>query len=102
MSLACTGLEIFYILLNVAWWLIIIQIILSWLVAFNVINTRNELVANIWLTLDRMTAPIYRPIRRILPDFGAIDLAPMVVLILMMILQGPVMAYLLNAAQCGV
>lgn len=79
--------QIIMILLNVVWWIIIIQAILSWLVAFNVINTGNDLVRNIMYALDRMTQPIYRPIRRILPDLGALDLSPMVVLLAIYILQ---------------
>ena len=80
-------LQILHILLTVAWWLIIIQAVLSWLIAFNVINTRNDIVAGIWLTLDKMTEPLYRPIRKIMPDFGALDLTPMVALIIVIILQ---------------
>ena len=91
-------LQIAHIILNVAWWLIIIQAVLSWLIAFNVINTRNDVVAGIWTTLDRMTEPLYRPIRRIMPDFGALDLTPMVVLIIIIILDGPVLNYLAHLA----
>ena len=77
------------ILLNVAWWIIIVQAILSWLIAFNVINTSNDIVRSIWIALDKLTEPLYRPIRRIMPDLGALDLSPMVVLIIIIILQGP-------------
>ena len=91
-------LQIAHIILNVAWWLIIIQAVLSWLIAFNVINTRNDVVAGIWTTLDRMTEPLYRPIRRIMPDFGVLDLTPMVVLIIIIILDGPVLNYLAQLA----
>ena len=52
------------ILLNVAWWIIIVQAILSWLIAFNVINTSNDIVRSIWVALDRLTEPLYQPIRR--------------------------------------
>jgi YggT family protein len=79
------------ILLNVAWWIIIVQAILSWLIAFNVINTSNDIIRSIWIALDRLTEPLYRPIRRIMPDLGALDLSPMVVLIIIIILQGPVL-----------
>lgn len=75
------------ILLNVAKWIIIIQAILSWLVAFNVINTSSDFVRSILYALDRMTEPLYRPIRRIMPDLGALDLSPMVVLLIIIILQ---------------
>jgi len=77
------------ILLNVAWWIIIIQAILSWLIAFNVINTSNEIIRSIWIALDRLTEPLYRPIRRVMPDLGALDLSPMVVLLIIIILRGP-------------
>lgn len=78
------------ILLNVAWWIIIVQAILSWLIAFNVINTSNEIIRSIWIALDRLTEPLYRPIRRVMPDLGALDLSPMVVLLLIIILQSAI------------
>ncbi len=87
-------LQILSILLNILWWIIIVQAVMSWLLAFNVINTHNEFVRQLWMVLDRITEPLYRPIRRIMPDFGGIDLTPMVVLILLIILRGPVMSYL--------
>ena len=92
-------LEILSILLNILWWIIIVQAVMSWLLAFNVINTHNEFVRQLWLVLERITEPLYRPIRRIMPDFGGIDLTPMVVLILLIIVRGPVMGYL---AQVGI
>ena len=87
-------LDILSILLNILWWIIIVQAVMSWLIAFNVINTHNDFVGQLWHVLDRITEPLYRPFRRIMPDFGGIDLTPMVVLILLIIIQGPVMAYL--------
>jgi YggT family protein len=61
---------------------IFVQVVISWLVAFNVINTSNDFVRSIVYALDRLTAPLYRPIRKILPDFGGIDFSPLVVLLL--------------------
>lgn len=87
-------LDILSILLNVLWWIIIVQAVMSWLIAFNVINTHNAFVGQLWYVLERITEPLYRPFRRIMPDFGGINLTPMVVLILIIILQGPVMSYL--------
>ncbi|MFM6854512.1 MAG: YggT family protein [Sphingopyxis sp.] len=95
-------LDIASILLTMALYVIIAQGILSWLVAFNVINTRSDVVRNIWSTLDRLTEPLYRPIRRILPDFGALDLTPMVVGVTIIILRGPVLSYLGQLAAGGV
>jgi YggT family protein len=74
-------------LLNVLIILIIGQAILSWLVAFNVINTRSDGMRRFLMALDRMTDPIYRPIRRILPDFGGIDFSPLVLLLLIKAIQ---------------
>ena len=71
-----TILSILQVLLTVAQWIIIIQAILSWLISFNVINTHNDTVRAIWMALDRITEPFYRPIRRIMPDFGALERAP--------------------------
>ncbi len=79
--------QVLFILLNVVWWIIIIQAIMSWLIAFNVINTYSDLVRTIMTALDRMTQPLYRPIRRFMPDLGALDLTPMVVLLGVIILQ---------------
>ena len=80
-------LRILQVLLNLVWWIIVVQAILSWLIAFNVISTYNEMVRTVWEALQRMTEPLYRPIRRILPDFGALDLSPLVVLLIIYILS---------------
>jgi YggT family protein len=80
-------IQILLILLTVAWWIIVIQMVLSWLVAFNVINTHNDFVRGLMRGLDRILEPIYRPIRKVLPDFGGLDFSPMVVIILLMVLR---------------
>jgi YggT family protein len=85
MLLAVFG--VFDLLLRVAMYIIIAQAILSWLVAFNVINTYNDFVRSFLGALDRITAPLYRPIRKILPDFGGLDFSPMVVLLLIYVLR---------------
>jgi YggT family protein len=87
-------LQILSILLNVLWWIIIIQAVMSWLIAFNVINTHNDFVRQLWQVLERITEPLYRPFRRIMPDFGGLDMTPMLVLIIISILRGPVYSYL--------
>ncbi|KFG90607.1 YGGT family protein precursor [Sphingobium herbicidovorans NBRC 16415] len=79
--------QIIVILLDVLWWIIIIQAIMSWLIAFNVINTSSDVVRTVMVALDRMTAPIYNPIRRVMPDLGALDLSPMVVLLAILIIR---------------
>lgn len=77
--------EISQILLHVLWWIIFAQTIMSILISFNVINTYNDFVSSLWRGLNTLTEPIYRPIRRILPDTGPMDFAPFVVLILIWI-----------------
>ncbi|MBB6123912.1 YggT family protein [Sphingobium subterraneum] len=89
--------QIITILLNVLWWIIIVQAIMSWLIAFNVINMHNDFVRSIMIALDRLTAPIYRPIRRILPDLGALDLSPMVVLLAIVIIRQAILPPLFGA-----
>jgi YggT family protein len=74
-------------LLQVMMWIIVVQAILSWLVAFNVINTYNRFVRSLLHALDRMTTPLYRPIRKILPDFGGLDFSPIVILLLIYVLR---------------
>ena len=82
-----TVLDILQYLIMIARWIIIAQIILSLLLAFNVVNRHNNFVDSIARALDTITEPIYRPIRRILPDTGQIDFAPMVVLVLLVVLN---------------
>lgn len=73
------------LLLNVLWWVIIIQVVLSWLFVLNILNTNSPGVRAFALALERILAPIYRPIRAVLPDFGGIDFSPLVLLILIQI-----------------
>ena len=75
------------LLLRVLMYIIIIQAILSWLVAFNVINTYNDFVRTFLTALDRITEPLYRPFRKILPDFGGLDFSPLIVLLLIIIVK---------------
>jgi YggT family protein len=79
--------DIVKLLLTVLTWIIIIQVILSWLFAFNVLNTSSAGVRGFAGALEKITAPIYRPIRKVLPDFGRIDFSPVVVLLGIMVVQ---------------
>ena len=80
--------QILQLLLTVLFYIIMVQAIASWLIAFNVINTHNDFVRQFLYALGRMTEPMYRPIRRIMPDFGALDFSPLVVLLIIQILRG--------------
>jgi YggT family protein len=79
--------QIAHYLLTILFWIILIQVILSWLLAFNVLNVSSGGVRAFVVALDRITAPLYRPIRRILPDFGGLDFSPLVILILIQVLK---------------
>ncbi len=68
-------------------WVIIISAILSWLIAFNVVNTQNRFVLTVADTLWRLTEPLLRPIRKILPDLGGIDISPVLLILLLLTLQ---------------
>jgi len=84
---ALTLIQILRVLLDVVWWIIVIQFVLSLLVTFNVVNMQSGFVRSLYTGLDRLTEPLYRPIRRILPNMSGLDLAPMVVLISLAILN---------------
>ena len=84
-------LDIVLIILDLYVWLLIASAILSWLIAFNVVNTRNQFVAAVAEFLYRITEPLLRPIRRILPSFGGIDLSPLVLILIIIFLQRAVL-----------
>lgn len=66
---------------------LIVQVVMSWLIAFNVVNTRNRFVYMVADVSYKLTEPALRPIRRILPNFGGIDLSPVVLILLLGFLQ---------------
>ncbi len=68
-------------------WLLIANAILSWLVAFNVINTNNQFVSSVGLFLHKITEPVLRPIRRIIPNLGGIDVSPIILILLLFFLR---------------
>lgn len=74
-------------ILEIYTWLLIASAILSWLVAFNVINTRNRAIYLIGDFLYRVTEPVLRPIRRILPNLGGIDISPVILILLILFLR---------------
>ena len=82
-----TILSIIALLLDVAFFILLIHVIMSWLLNFGVLNRHQPLVASIWDGLNRLLEPIYRPIRRVLPDTGAVDLAPLVAFLLIIIFR---------------
>jgi len=75
-------------------WLLIIQAVLSWLVAFGVVNRHNRVVAMAGDFLWRVTEPVLRPIRRVLPDLGGIDISPVILILLLYFLRNLMFEYL--------
>ena len=73
--------------LDIYWWFVIGAVIFSWLFAFNVVNARNQFVGMVGDFLFRVTEPALRPIRRILPDLGGIDISPIILLLIIFFLR---------------
>jgi YggT family protein len=88
--------DILRLLLNILWWIILIQVVISWLYVFNVLNRSSDGVRRFAEALNRITEPLYRPIRKILPDFGGIDFSPLIVLVLISVAH-----ILLNGAEAS-
>jgi YggT family protein len=80
-------LQILLMILQLVQFVVIAHVIMSWLISFNVLNTRQQFVWQIWTGLERLLEPIYGPIRRILPSLGGLDLAPLVVLLIIYALR---------------
>ena len=74
--------EVILLALQLYTWVIIAVAILSWLIAFNVINIHNDFVRSIWNGLNALTEPLLRPIRRFLPYFGGLDISPIILLLI--------------------
>jgi len=83
-------------LLSVLVWLIIINAIVSWLIAFDIINLRNRAANNVVRMLDRVTAPVMAPFRRIIPSIGGLDLSPVIVIVLITGVQRYLLPALFN------
>lgn len=74
-------LEIILLVLDLYWWVLIAMIVLSWLISFGVVNTRNQFVATVHRIVTALTDPLLRPIRRIVPSVGGLDLSPIILFI---------------------
>ena len=90
-------LDVLMVVLELYTWLVIASAIISWLVAFNVINTRNDVVRAIWNFLYQITEPALRPIRSVLPNLGGIDVSPIILLLIIFFLQRVIVLYVYPA-----
>ena len=87
-------LDIVLIVLNLYTWVVILGAILSWLIAFGVVNIRNDLVRAAWNLFLALTEPFLRPIRNFLPNTGGLDLSPIVLLLGVMLLERIIVYYI--------
>lgn len=87
-------LDVVMLALNLYVWLLIASAVLSWLIAFNVVNTRNQFVSTVWDFLYRITEPALRPIRNMLPNLGGIDISPIILLLLIFFIQSVIQRYI--------
>ncbi len=87
-------LDILLLVLQIYIWLLIAAAVLSWLVAFNVVNTRNQVVHMIGDMLYRLTEPLLRPIRQMLPNLGGIDVSPVILILLILFLENVIVRYI--------
>jgi YggT family protein len=86
--------DVIYLALDLYLWIVIVAAIFSWLVAFNVVNTRNQVVAMIGEFLYRITEPALRPIRNLLPNLGGIDISPIILFLIIIFIQRVIALYI--------
>ncbi|HEY0833962.1 YggT family protein [Azospirillum sp.] len=91
--LIVTLFELLYIILDLFKWVLLIGIVISWLIAFNVINTRNRFVYMVMDFFERVTEPVLRPIRNVMPNLGGIDISPIIALLGVWFLQSLIVRY---------
>ena len=87
-------LYVILLILDLYIWLLIAAAVLSWLIAFNVINTRNQFVAMVADFLYRITEPVLRPIRNVLPSLGGIDISPVVLILIIILIKDIIVRYI--------
>jgi YggT family protein len=87
-------LEVILIALQFYMWLVIAAAILSWLIAFNVVNTRNQFVGMVSNFLYRITEPVLRPIRQFMPNLGGIDLSPIILFLIIIFIERVIVIYI--------
>lgn len=87
-------LDVVMLALNIYTWILIASAVLSWLIAFNVVNTRNQFVAAVWDFVGRVTEPALRPIRNMLPNLGGIDISPIILLLIIFFIERVIVYYL--------
>ena len=80
-------IQIIFLLLDVLWYLIVVQVIMSWLVNFGVLNMSQPFIIQIWSSINKLLEPVYRPVRNFIPQTGGLDIAPLVVIVGIIIIR---------------
>lgn len=87
-------LDVLLLILDLFQWVIIAVAIMSWLIAFDVLNIRQDFVRSVWNALNALTEPFLRPIRNMLPSLGGLDISPVILLLIIYFLQRVIIYYL--------
>ncbi len=87
-------LEVVILLLDLYWWVLLAMIVLSWLISFNVINTANQFVATVHRVVTSLTEPLLKPIRRIVPAVGGLDLSPIILFVGLFFVRRVIILYI--------
>ena len=87
-------LDVIVLLLNLYIYLLVAAAVLSWLVAFNVVNTRNQFVSMVGEFLYRITEPVLRPIRNALPNLGGLDISPVILIMIIILIERVIYYYI--------
>ena len=87
-------LDVLILALDLYKMVIIIAAVMSWLIAFNVVNVRNDFVRSLWGAVVAITEPALRPIRRVLPDTGGVDISPVVLFLAILLVQEIIRLYI--------
>jgi YggT family protein len=87
-------LDIILLVLQIYIWLLIAAAVLSWLIAFNVVNTRNQVVHMVGEFLYRVTEPLLRPIRSMLPHLGGVDVSPVILILIILLIENVIVRYI--------
>jgi YggT family protein len=80
-------LLLLYRVIDIYFYILIINIVLSWLIAFNIVNMQNKIVVLILYATNRLTDPLLNPVRRILPNLGGIDISPIILVLCLLFVQ---------------
>ena len=84
-----------YRIIDIYFYIILANVILSWLIAFNIINTYNQFVSTILYATKRLTDPLLDPLRRIIPNLGGIDISPILLILMLLFVQDSLRIYFL-------